>query len=533
MSQVSPTVGIFLCGDLDGPDPSLDLAAVAGSLEEALSDVAVDVVGDLCRQPGKTRELVSRSGAERVVFGVCAPKPPASEFQAWIRKSGLDPFAFELVQIRQGAGANGRSGSPGGAGSVATKVALLRLKAAVARLRALALSEPEHQRMRFLTADGGVSRRSLLFLPPLTYEAAASIDPQTCVGSMKCGLCVASCPFEAIHADGGYPGVDKRSCRGCGICVSACPVDAVELPGASLDQYAAEIETLLSAEQADLVFACRGKGTPPNADGELERLPAETLCVEVPCVGMVTPGWVLQALAGGARSVRFLPCEDGCAAGQGERIEGRIDYLHSLLETLGEDRPGERIGLSLGAARDLNGIASERADGVTLVEPAATVTALVHLAAAYGAPADVSLDHGSSALGVVEVRSETCTLCGACPAACPTDALTIAEREGEVVLSFDAANCIACRRCEAACPEAATNTLTVFARTDLAAVAAGPTDLKSGAVARCTRCGRSIASAPMLARVGKLLEQEEGYEKLVESLRDLCADCRGAGGPSF
>ncbi|MEW5774582.1 MAG: RnfABCDGE type electron transport complex subunit B [Thermodesulfobacteriota bacterium] len=47
-----------------------------------------------------------------------------------------------------------------------------------------------------------------------------------CIGL---GDCVASCPFEAMHLEGGMVRIDADACTGCGNCVRACPKAILEL----------------------------------------------------------------------------------------------------------------------------------------------------------------------------------------------------------------------------------------------------------------------------------------------------------------
>jgi ferredoxin len=45
----------------------------------------------------------------------------------------------------------------------------------------------------------------------------------------KCGLCVRSCPADAITMTGGGPVVDRKKCIECLCCHEVCPEDAVEV----------------------------------------------------------------------------------------------------------------------------------------------------------------------------------------------------------------------------------------------------------------------------------------------------------------
>ncbi|NOY10718.1 MAG: CoB--CoM heterodisulfide reductase iron-sulfur subunit A family protein [Archaeoglobi archaeon] len=44
-----------------------------------------------------------------------------------------------------------------------------------------------------------------------------------------CGVCVTSCPYEAITIEGGEVRISPLSCRNCGICYASCPAGAIEM----------------------------------------------------------------------------------------------------------------------------------------------------------------------------------------------------------------------------------------------------------------------------------------------------------------
>ena len=50
------------------------------------------------------------------------------------------------------------------------------------------------------------------------------ISKEKCVG---CGVCVESCPVEAISKDGDKYVIDAEKCVGCGACSGTCPSDAI------------------------------------------------------------------------------------------------------------------------------------------------------------------------------------------------------------------------------------------------------------------------------------------------------------------
>ncbi|KKL62646.1 hypothetical protein LCGC14_2183110 [marine sediment metagenome] len=531
-------IGVGLCAGLERPQGGLDPEAVARLLERSDPGVQAEVMPDICRKPEQVPDLASRTGARRLVIALCEGKPPVHEFQSWTRKAGLDPYAVELIDLTRWIDGDGASPKD-------EDDAILVLKAAIARLRAFEGSEPEQLKLRFLDRGGAVSRRSLMTMPPWTYEAVPAIDQRSCLGKDRCGLCVPACPFEAIGAGVGIS-VDKSQCEACGICLTTCPADAVRWPGSSLAQYEAELAALLAAPRASIVFTCRRATAALDDDHDGgSPFPPGWLPVEVPCMGMVTPGWILQALAGGAERVALVGCGYGCGVNYKAVVNERVSYLRKLVGLLGMHQPPEQVRalftepgqfprpdeLRQALDRLSSPQESEREngapDGLTLTEPVATAQAVLALAERNGAAPDVSLAHSASPLGLVRVREETCTTCGSCAGACPTGALSIETRDEAVTLSYDPQLCIGCDRCVPACPEQDKDTLGVESVTDLAALAEGRVTLKRGSIALCKRCGNPVAPAAMLDKIRSLLEDADQSKTLLETVTELCPDCRG------
>lgn len=54
----------------------------------------------------------------------------------------------------------------------------------------------------------------------------ARVDPDICSGN---GICVDSCPVDAITYENDKAIVDEAACIDCGACIEVCPVKAIEM----------------------------------------------------------------------------------------------------------------------------------------------------------------------------------------------------------------------------------------------------------------------------------------------------------------
>jgi ferredoxin len=517
-------IAVVLCASL-GDDAFLDLAQLERRIRETLPQTRVEIMPSLGVRPGQIRKLDDRLGAPRLVLGVREETFDRRALDAAIRKSGLDVNGVEAVVLT-----DEHAVSP-----EAVDESVLRLQAAAARLAVFSGTGAEHLRPRLLSSDEPVSRRSLFTMPPLTYETVPGIDVDSCLGPRACSLCVQRCPVRAISASGGSLAVDRAACITCGACVSTCPVGAVRFPGSDLAQREAELDIFLSRQQRPIVFACKGFGrSHTDGTGESEQ---RSRRIEVPCLGSVTVGWILQALAGGAPAVTLMSCGDACRAAQWPVMRSRVEVVERLLAELGEVDPAGRVRI---VSSELEPLAASPPrpprpgvgprPRVTLTEPRATAEAFIRLAGEYGVGDDVRLAHPASPLGFVTVREDTCTTCGTCAGVCPTGALTIADGAGQSgvrELSFDPRLCVACGRCASSCPEAAFDTVTVEHAMHHDDLERGRRTVARSTHTLCEMCGRSVAPSAMLDRIGAMLEGEDGSDALLRTLRRLCSDCRG------
>lgn len=71
------------------------------------------------------------------------------------------------------------------------------------------------------------------------------IEAEKCIG---CDLCVAECPFDAIHVVDGVAVIDYEECKVCRKCIPVCPTDCLYLEGAEEAEEEAEVKVAVSAE---------------------------------------------------------------------------------------------------------------------------------------------------------------------------------------------------------------------------------------------------------------------------------------------
>lgn len=522
MTQAEPTGGsttprawqtrveVVLCEEALGPEPNPDAGWLRDLVEAACGRrVSVEVVPGICRHPRLLTSLASRPQPSHLVIGVCRTSAAEPEYSLWAGRIGLDPFAVELVTLELGA-----SASPDDPRS---RQAARLIAAAAAKTLAL---RPDGRR-RTAVAAGRVGRRALLSALALTDRPVAAPLPDVCAGTRRCGLCVGVCRAGAISTGDDLPSVDPVRCTGCGDCVTVCPVAAMSLPGASIAQYEAQLGVLLAGGGRDILLACNAAALPEG----IGRIGPESgrawSLVRVPCISMVTPGWVLQIVASGG-TVALLPCGGDCIGVWGDPERGRAAYCRLALEVCGEREAARRVRILTGCADEtLEGLAAPEPEGasdpghVVLSEPTSTAIALLRIAASRDANQLARITHPESPLGLLRVHRDLCTVCGACATVCPTSALKFDQDQDCARLSYDAARCLPCGRCVSSCPEGA---LDVRSETALDALAFGEVEVARSALSRCRRCGSPLVPLATAARVRDLLgsPSRDG---------DLCPTC--------
>jgi ferredoxin len=433
--------------------------------------------------------------ADRVVLVLHEESYDLSGVQKALRSIDVDPLGVQITDFKPGMDAASLSATIGG----------LR-----ARASAFVASAPEHAKP---VLSQSVTRRGFLRPPAPMYVAAPRVDQQMCAAGDGCRACVDVCPQNAYVWQAGRIEYDKHACVPCGRCVTTCPAGAIENPAVTTAMLEAQVRALVDRvdKPTGIRFVC-SRGTMKPRHGWSD--------IDVPCTSMVPGSWLLACLLIGAGAATAVACgESRCPLGLDAGAIQANDLAHAvLLES------GLEPGMVTGAAVHDPILSDGFPDGIE--DPFGHDRAPeVMLAVAHVAQRDISITHPASNLGIVEIDASTCTLCGQCAKTCPTDALVELYEGDSVSISFDARSCVNCTQCVSACPEIKRGAIAVTGRVDVAILAAGRKVLNEGAVATCEVCGRAIAPAMMMNRIGDLLGEE--FEATTAMLMNRCLDCRG------
>jgi ferredoxin/coenzyme F420-reducing hydrogenase delta subunit len=525
---------VLLCSDLANPKWGLNLEELGSFLEGTFTSVAIEVFPDLCHHLGELSSILAHRHADRAVFGLCSAGYSQVALQTSARKAGLDPLSLETVLLGTLCGMVHPQPQ-------ATQKAKCLLSAAVAKARAFQGSQPEQAKLCLMSPDLKMSRRSLFTVPPMSYRPVPGIRQEQCAAEAGCDLCATACPRHALQKIGQRLFLDRTRCESCGLCLSACPRRAIDLPGWSLSQLESQLAALLDAATLDLghfgvLFTCQ-KAIPKLEELAGQGVPYshQWLPMAVPCLGMVTPAWILQSLAHGAREVALLSCGASCTFKQSPTITGRVDFCRTLLRLLGQAPDLVRLTavsqtkrllqiLEMPPSQHGNGYQGRSEKPLCLASPAGAFMAIQHLASAAGASSDVSVEHAHSPFGLLDLQSDRCTGCLACVERCPTGALASESSGDELFITYEASRCIGCGICADSCPERADQALKANKVTDLGILSGDRVALYRDRAVICESCKRVISSRALMKRLETLLA--EGGVTLGTAIARHCPSCR-------
>ena len=135
-------------------------------------------------------------------------------------------------------------------------------------------------------------------------------------------LCQVACPFEAMrvetdHAEDRYtPIVNNDFCAQCGFCVSACEFDAVAMGDWKRSTFGGYFAKLLESDSEGkkptiLAFICERSLNQEeflNKAGNRVKGEEDVAVMTIPCVGMMSPTILDDALAAGVKGALVIGC---------------------------------------------------------------------------------------------------------------------------------------------------------------------------------------------------------------------------------
>mgnify|MGYP003589136518 CR=1 FL=1 len=357
-----------------------------------------------------------------------------------------------------------------------------------------------------------------------------------------CRQCITVCPFGAIQSADRKISINHYLCQGCGGCALVCPTDAIRRANPSQEELLKMLKISLESRSADdgypptLVISGTETLDRDRLEGVGEKMIGGTAHLEVE-TGHVGLEMLLAALAYGAGRVIVVygPQDPPTIR---KALERQTLMAGAILRGLG--MPEGKIRIAVVPSEDGNILNTDAKATDLDTRPGASPLpphtfspdhdkrALVRLAThqlsdRFGAQQSwLPLPVGSP-FGAVTVDSAACTLCMACAAACPSDALLAG---GDLPrLQFVEARCHQCGLCEESCPEGAIRLLPRMLCNHRAAEM--PAVLHEVEPFRCVECGAPFATRAMIDRMRDKLTGHWMYtdERQLRRLQ-MCGTCR-------
>ncbi|MFX1393893.1 MAG: FAD-dependent oxidoreductase [Promethearchaeota archaeon] len=152
-----------------------------------------------------------------------------------------------------------------------------------------------------------------------------------------CGLCLQSCPYNAISIDSDKINVDKFKCKGCGTCVSVCSTNAIEMNIDTSEKILKTIEVISKFKKRPkiIAFCCNSCGYAAADDAGYKKLfyNPNIFIVRVPCTGRVDTNFIIKSFELGFDGVIVIGCrKEACRYIDGvEKVQKKINILKKIL----------------------------------------------------------------------------------------------------------------------------------------------------------------------------------------------------------
>lgn len=174
---------------------------------------------------------------------------------------------------------------------------------------------------------------------PQNLKVAIAINSDYC---SKCSICHSVCPFEAILKDekADEVTIDVEKCQVCGLCASACPSEAIDLVYYDDDSLISYTKKLMKQKKSsNLILTCRGNNPAPCDMAEtLKKKGIKSfVSLRLPCVGRISPEFLLRTVAEGADKIIVMQCEEGfCRFKKGSDVNAnKVKLTQAALGQLG------------------------------------------------------------------------------------------------------------------------------------------------------------------------------------------------------
>jgi len=391
--------------------------------------------------------------------------------------------------------------------------------------------------------EEGRLQQALEELPQLVGEFEKpkffNYDPTICahgrMGKTGCTRCIDACPTLAIRSLGEQVEVNPNLCQGGGTCVSACPSGAMSYAYPAVNDLLAGVRETITrylengGDDPRLLFY-GGEQFSKSVRDVFRDMPENIFPVELEEIGSLGMDAWLSALAYGANQVMLYLHPDETSLVRQILVE-QLSYAHALLEGMEYHR--ERLQLLEAAEGDALLALLREQPLFDDLEPATyhlsnnkrhrVRDALEYLQNLSKSSATNTLLPEGAPFGQIQVSQQRCTLCNACVAICPVNAL---EAGGESPrLLFTEANCVQCGLCESACPETAIGLESRYLYQTDAAIT--PRLLHEEEPFHCVRCGKPFATSKMMEAMSQRLAGHWMFQdEMAKQRLQMCDECR-------